>query len=712
MTQQATKKDYNSFVKGIITEAGALTFPENASLYEENCVLNRDGSRQRRLGMDFEGDYVLRNVTVLADDAIASFRWENAANDVDNQLAVVQVGKNLLVFDATKASISGSLLATVDITAYTSGKTVIGTASGMGYFFITGGIADPAYLAYNPSTKAVTVSSIDIKIRDYFGVDDGLAVDNQPGSLSAAHQYNLLNQGWSATNYAAYFASQAKYPSNAQQWFVGKDSNEDFQPTLLVKQDFGTTPAPKGRYVIDAFNRSASRLALSGVSTATDTETGYPTCCAFANQRVFFAGCESVFNTGGTVSPNYTGFVFYSRTIRSTKDFSQCHTDADPTSEIDSELVDTDGGYVNIPDSGKIHRLIEKEGVLLVFAEQGIWQITGGVGGFSASSHAIDKITSFGVLSGTAVVDAEDALLYFNRGGIYLLSPDPNSGRLMSNSISENTIQTLFNEVSKAGKKHAVGSFDPINRRVSWMYNDDDAYTGETFRNKYNKEIVLDLVLQAFTINSISEHETPSPYIGGYLETPDFLLREEGIRSRGDTVTKYLVVQFINPSTNSAAVTFGYYRDPTFYDWKSLDGVGVSYTSFLITGYEIMGDSARTKQVPYFVSHFKYTETDAIEVDDEIVPENPSSCKVQAQWDWSNHPDSGKWGNPFQAYRLIRPYVLPDVPGPITYGHEVVTTKSRLRGSGKALSLYIYSEEGKDFYLYGWSLRFTGEQNV
>src|SRR5688500_13881119 len=186
MTQQATKKEYNTFVKGIITEAGALTFPENASLDEANCVLNRDGSRQRRLGMDFEDDFVLRTVTVEADDAIASYRWPNAANDVDNQLAVVQAGQTLFIFDATQASISANLLDTVDLSAYVTGKTVLGTDSGMGYFFVTDGTTKPLYLSYNPSTFAVTATEIDIEIRDIFGVDDGLDVDENPGSLSTA----------------------------------------------------------------------------------------------------------------------------------------------------------------------------------------------------------------------------------------------------------------------------------------------------------------------------------------------------------------------------------------------------------------------------------------------------------------------------------------------------------------------------------------------
>ena len=48
-----TEKLYRSFVKGLITEASPLTFPENASIDEKNFVLNRDGSRSRRLGVDY-----------------------------------------------------------------------------------------------------------------------------------------------------------------------------------------------------------------------------------------------------------------------------------------------------------------------------------------------------------------------------------------------------------------------------------------------------------------------------------------------------------------------------------------------------------------------------------------------------------------------------------------------------------------------------------
>jgi hypothetical protein len=710
MTQQAARKEYNTFVKGIITEAGPLTYPENASIDEENCVLHRDGSRQRRLGMDFEDDYVLRNVTVLSDDAIACFRWFNAANDVDNQLAVVQAGQKLLIFNAAASSISADYITTIDLSPDVTGKEVLGTACGMGYFFVTGGITTPFYLSYNPATNTVTKTTYTIKIRDIFGVDDSLDVDENPVALSTAHNYNLLNQGWTAAHIATY-GGAGTYPSNAQQWFVGKDSNDDFQVALLKKQDFGTTPAPRGRFVIDAFQRSTSRTAATGLAVAADLETGYPTVVGFAFQRVWYAGCTSKYNGASEFNPNCTGFVFYSRTLRSAVDFGQCYADADPTSEIDSTLVDTDGGFINIPESGRIHKLIQKGDAILVFAEQGIWEIRGDEGGFRATAQQVSKLSEFGVLSGTSVVDAEETIVYWNRGGIYLLSPDEATGRLSSKSISENTIQTLFNEINKAGKKHAVGSFDPINRRISWMYNDTEGYTGETFRNSYNRELVLDIVLQAFYKNSISTHEDPSPYIAGYLETPDFLLREEGIRTRGDSITKYLVVQFVDPATNLASVSFAYYRDPTFRDWKSLDDEGTSYSSYLITGWETMGDTMRNKTAQKLVTHFKRTELNAVDNGEgQAVPDNPSSCLMQTRWDWSDSGTSGKWSEEFQVYRP-RPYVL-TIGEPIDYGYDVITNKNTIPGKGRALSIKFRSDGDNDFLLYGWAIKFTGQQSV
>ena len=73
MAQAEINREYLTFVKGLITEASALSFPENASIDEDNFVLNRDGSRQRRLGFDYEES------AVHTDTSIAYNATENKA---------------------------------------------------------------------------------------------------------------------------------------------------------------------------------------------------------------------------------------------------------------------------------------------------------------------------------------------------------------------------------------------------------------------------------------------------------------------------------------------------------------------------------------------------------------------------------------------------------------------------------------------------------
>ena len=88
-----------------------------------------------------------------------------------------------------------------------------------------------------------------------------------------------------------------------------------------------------------------------------------------------------------------------------------------------------------------------------------------------------------------------------------------------------------------------------------------------------------------------------------------------------------------------------------------------------------------------------------------FVLNNQSSCRVQAQWNWANSLNSGRWGLEFQAYRLLRMYIPTGAADKFDTGEAVVVTKNKLRGSGKTLSLKIQSEEGKDMKLLGWSVQ-------
>lgn len=59
MSRQKAQVEANQYVLGLITEAGRMTFPENASVFEKNFVLNPSGKRERRKGMSQEGGRIV-----------------------------------------------------------------------------------------------------------------------------------------------------------------------------------------------------------------------------------------------------------------------------------------------------------------------------------------------------------------------------------------------------------------------------------------------------------------------------------------------------------------------------------------------------------------------------------------------------------------------------------------------------------------------------
>ena len=108
------EKIYRSFTKGLITEASPLTFPENASIDEENFVLNRNGSRSRRLGVNYEGGYTLTS-TGFTSAAIQTGRqsfhkWDTPGGDTTVSIGVVRILDKLWFIDLLTTAPSSNLL--------------------------------------------------------------------------------------------------------------------------------------------------------------------------------------------------------------------------------------------------------------------------------------------------------------------------------------------------------------------------------------------------------------------------------------------------------------------------------------------------------------------------------------------------------------------------------------------------------------------------
>jgi len=750
-----TEKVFRSFVKGLITEASPLTFPENSSIDEQNFVLNRDGSRSRRLGLDYEGLYAKTSTGFTADDikeGKQSFhRWDTPSSDASIAIGVVRIKNKLWFVDLLTDAPSDNLLnsgSSITIAGLSNNNIETAVINNQ-LLIVSKDIEKPILLNYNSTTDTVTQSTVDIKVRDIWGLDDGLEIDERPTTLSNEHKYNLRNQGWNediVTNSGTYpealdytFQDRGYYPSNADQWTTGKGSDpgssadyEKYDPEIMEKNSTSKYQAPRASNIIDAFDRGSSREANTDVTGLnSDTENGKISTVASYAQRLFYSGIDSNITDGDARSPNYNGYIFFTQVVTSNENIGKCYQENDPTDPSLNDVVDSDGGTIQIPEATRIIKIVSSQASLLVFAENGVWEVYGDTGGFFATSFQASKISTNGVFNPKSIINVNGNFVYWSKAGIYILTPDAAGGRFKAESISLTTIQSLYLNIPDIGKNNCKGFFDEKENRVRWLYNDSDdtTYTNNNYINKYTKELIFDLTLQAWYTNTFSDLASSSPYVADYIEVPGYavstfdqaVLVTDGntvIDSSSDTVvtTEDLLLnrssQFSYLTIVGTDFTISKFNNVAFKDWETEDGVGSSYISYIVTGYELFNDVMREKQTPYIFFYFTRTEDGYTASGDTLTLNNQSSCKVQAQWNWADSANSGKWGNEFQAYRLLRNYIPTGAGDPFDYGDGVIVTKSKLRGSGKTLSIKITSEEGKDMKLLGWALPATATSNV
>lgn len=783
MARARANKAFNTFVQGLITEASPLTFPENATIDEDNFILNRNGSRRRRLGIDYEQDGVLtdfgKTAAQFATDAVSSHVWTNVNDNADVALTIIQVGLDLYFFDLLKDPVTGSPKnGGSKLTIEGDATRVIQTTVVAGDLVIVSGAKEINVLKYNATTDVVTRESHGLLVRDIWGVDDGLDVDERPTALSQTHKYNLINQGWGDVNpdssiiYYQQFKDGAgtnTFPSNADVVSTGIDPTQSniFDARFVARTFFGSTPAPKGHLVLDIFERGASRSKAAGSDTTlrtnygisfwgtgisgafslldltaipdfsgipTDrTDSGITTTATFAG-RAFYSGMQSELIGGDSKSPLLGSYVLFSQIVDNAEKLALCHQEADPTSNEISDLIDTDGGIIKIPEMSRCLKLINIGRSIVVVAENGVWEISGGEENFSATNIQVSKVSNVGAVSSEAIINAEGIVFYWSKGGVYQLQVESVSQRVTASNISEETIQTFFDNIPAVAKANATGSYDPAAKKLQWLYSDTSDYDGINERFKYNRTLTIDLTLGAFYPGTVGSVATDSPYTAGFLVTPNFVSADvvfdivvgaedvvtnggdndvvvtDEVRTIGKSRTKYLTIK---PSTASTyKFTLSLERDDTFVDWKTDDATGVDAPAFMLTGYELLGDTQREKQVPYLTAHFERTETGFETVGGQLEAKNPSSCLVQTQWDFADNTLSGKFSGQFEAYRLLRNFIPTGVGDTFTYGYRVITTKTPLRGTGKAISLRFDSSAGKDLFLLGWAINADGNTDV
>lgn len=726
MSRASANKLYNNFVKGLITEASYLTYPENSTIDELNCTLSRKGNRDRRLGVDIEYDGVVTPVSApkagFDSVAISEYKWESVANRAGLDYLVLQVGLTLYFFDMNLSAVSrGVTSLNINVSSFVrAGETnpaskQLSMSSGKGFLFIVGEHIEPILVSYNRDTNQMLAERIYIQIRDFQGVDDGLANDAEPTTLSNLHKYNLINQGWvdpantgsgptvtyfdffggvgtyntaSSTVIDTYFAQAGRYPPNNKVWWMAKNSENVFDPALLQKTYVGNSRAPRGRFIVDAFN--INRSAVSGVPNI-PIESTYerPNTVSFFSGRVWYA-------TNST--------VYFSQVLDDKRKAGFCYQEADPTSEDISDLIATDGGVIPIPEMSKAVRLFPSGSGILVFATNGIWMISGTSAGFTATDISVSKISPIGTESPNSIVEAEGQFFWWSKVGIMGMSQKvgmfgPIEGGFDRSNISENTVQTLYNNISPRAKQTVKSVFDPATNTVQWIYFED----GASYR--YDRVLSLDLTLMAFYPWKISSTPT-SPWISGVFTTQS--INDLNLDITVDEELTFVKYVSIHPVGDNYFFSFSNFRNTRFADW------GVNpYLSFIETGYELLQDAMRKKQIPYVVVFFRQTEEAFVEKPGGVLePKHQSSCYVMTKWDWASSNSSGKYTNKEQAYRLKDPGFV-DNTMVFDTGFPVVTRKMKVRGSGRAIQFRFECDEiERDFSLLGWSVNYSGNTNV
>ncbi len=253
----------SNFTGGLKTEYTGLNFPENACTDTDNCVFTLIGTVLRRAGIDFEDHYVSQAIT-RTGNAISYYKWNNVGGDGLTQIIVVQAGRTIYFFRSTDATdtnpLSATLLgSTVGLLPFWTGvgnldQTECQFADGNGYLFIFNPYMNPVYCVYNAGT--ITANSIGIKIRDFNGIlETGIPTNNRPGSLTAEHNYNLFNQGWSTA------PAWNAFSNTTNQSTTG---SKTFNLAVLT----GVTPANGQQVRIASFPDNGLTCTLVGTVTA------------------------------------------------------------------------------------------------------------------------------------------------------------------------------------------------------------------------------------------------------------------------------------------------------------------------------------------------------------------------------------------------------------------------------------------------------------
>lgn len=121
-------------------------------------------------------------------------------------------------------------------------------------------------------------------------------------------------------------------------------------------------------------------------------------------------------------------------------------------------------------------------------------------------------------------------------------------------------------------------------------------------------------------------------------------------------------------------------------DWRNVDGRGIDYKSFFVSGFGIFGEGNKKTQSNYI--NVNYEE------------EISGGAYLQACWDYALDPNTGRWS---QRQNVYKPYTG-------QYKHN--SRRLKLRGHGKTVQLRVENDGDRPFGINGWTMNISGNTNI
>ena len=403
-----------------------------------------------------------------------------------------------------------------------------------------------------------------------------------------------------------------------------------------------------------------------------------PRANEFHQGRLWLAGLDDA---------QWADHIFFSRVALQPDAYSQFFQEGDPTSENFNVLTPSDGGVIVIPGMGTVVDMKSVRNSILIFAEEGVWEISGvGRSFFEAGKYEVRQITEAPCTSARGIRVIEDSVIFTGPGGIYGISPNEFTGVLEANSLTDTLIQKLWNQITDAKQNRVQTLYDRAQRRLYFLL-------GATATNHLNDTmLVLDLRSTAYSKYTFNIG-TNSGILTGYAIT------------NADDTSDNKKMKFTYEASATTIQTADF--DQTDYvDYDAAE----SPLPFAITGWDNIGDFQRRRQAPVITMFAKRTETGYTSTGNGFDGDNESSTLLTARWDWTDDSVTGKIGSQNETYRHTRMFV-PSGASDVD-GYPVVVTRNKVRGRGRVLQLRFDGAATKDSHILGFTTNYKVSRRI